>query len=207
MGIPNIQICLLTGRERSNWINPWLVEKLIQMTHDPRFTTNVGVVSDLHGYDAARNWSVDVARKANADWCIMIDNDVVPKISPLEMIAKAERDMWVLAMIYGVFVRDTLALAADISPTSRGEFQELQRVGAGCLAIYHRVWEKLSPPWFKWTTKPGDDLLMPEKGEDYYFADYCRENGIRIWGHKQAAMHLRTMDLTQMLCQQAAPVK
>jgi hypothetical protein len=81
-----------------------------------------------------------------------------------------------------------------------GPFREVQSTASGVLFIHRSVWQKISPPWFKWEI-PSNPLLAPEKnsGEDMYFSALCRKHGLRIWTHQQLAGHYKSTDITGMV--------
>ena len=70
--------------------------------------------------------------------------------------------------------RDTNGNRLDI--TEGNDLIDTGFAGTGCMMIKMDVFKKLPKPWFKvdWT---GTDFM----GEDYFFSQLARENGITIW--------------------------
>ncbi len=195
---PTVLGCCLCGSERQSWVNPPQVGTLISMSHDSRFAVTIKMVSDLRSFDSARNFCVDAARKGDADFLVMMDNDVCPRISPLEIIAQMAPDMSVVGLAYGITAPDGLRLSSVGQHETRGDFVEVDAVGAGCLILRSEVWKRLPGPWFVWTPQR-DELLSPGVGEDIAFCRLVREHGFRVWSHRMPAAHFRTTDLTEII--------
>jgi GT2 family glycosyltransferase len=56
-----------------------------------------------------------------------------------------------------------------------GELVEIDATGTGCLLINMEVFNKVDPPWFKYSVKDGRPV-----GEDIWFCSQAREKGIGI---------------------------
>lgn len=197
---PKVQVCVLTGGERQNWINPRLTGTLIAMSHDTRFATYIQMISDLRSFDTARNHCIAAARKNNADVCIQLDNDIAPAISPLDVLNEAREDMAVVGLSYGVFSPDGTQIATRGESAQRGNFIEAEVVGGGCLIIRSAIWKKIPGPWFRWLPNQDEYLTPgPTSAEDYNFCRYVRKHGFSVYTHKVPAAHYRTVDLTYLV--------
>jgi hypothetical protein len=207
MAKPKVLICVLTGTERQQWPNPDLSLYLTQAAKDPRFEVCLSMVRDRRNYDCARNTTIHLARQISADFLVSFDNDIVPYVSPLDVIVKAGEDKQVIGMLYGIGSTGHGAgyrmFPPDVSVTAATapEFQEAEVVGGGCLIIHRSVWEKIPRgPWFRWVPDL-NELLAPGPGfmaEDVYFCERVHQYGIKVWAY-QFAGHYRTMDVTAVV--------
>ena len=92
MSKPKVLVCILTGVERQNWINPDLSMNLVQMARDSRFDVDYFPVRDFRPYEAARNTTIHTARQLNADFLISFDNDnFVTRCNPLDIMQRRAR--------------------------------------------------------------------------------------------------------------------
>lgn len=202
--MPRVLVCTLTGTERQQWPNPDLSLYLTKAARDARFDVCFSMVRDKRPYDWARNTTIHLARQIKADWLVSLDNDIVPYVPPLDVIAKAG-DRQVIGTVYGIGSTGQGAGYRMFPPdvqANRPEFQEVPEVGGGCLIIHRSVWEQIPKgPWFRWVPDE-NELLAPGPGlltEDVYFCQLVHRHGIKVWAY-QLAGHLRTMDVTGVVC-------
>jgi hypothetical protein len=218
MSKPKVLVCVLTGPERTDWLNPSLVMNLLTLAKDPRADVYFHMVA-TRPFDAARNVAVDVARRVDADWLISFDNDNFLLGNPLDVLLNAGPERRVVGLTYGVKTAEgSYGLFPNILPNPNGEqFQEVQAVAGGALMIHKSVWQKIKKgPWFRWmypenellAHMPGDDT---GHGEDVFFSRLVRRHGFKVWTHiSHLAGHMKTTDVTRMantLAQLAAPPK
>ncbi|HYB96807.1 MAG TPA: methyltransferase domain-containing protein [Vicinamibacterales bacterium] len=139
----------------------------------------------------ARNAIVEAARQANADWLLMLDDDMV--INPLRETLAASTDYSFLSRLLahdkdvcGALYYQRTGECAPVLMAKAGEHGyrflrddeltgRLQRVdvaGGGCLLIKMRVFDRLKPPYFAPEHKYGTDVQL------------CRaaaEAGFEVW--------------------------
>jgi 2-polyprenyl-3-methyl-5-hydroxy-6-metoxy-1,4-benzoquinol methylase len=139
----------------------------------------------------ARNAIVEAARQANADWLLMLDDDMI--INPLRETLAASQDYDFLRRllahdkdICGALYYQRVGECAAVLMAKAGEngyrflrddeiTGELQRVdvaGGGCLLVKMRVFDRIKPPFFAPEHKFGTDIQL------------CRaaaEAGFEIW--------------------------
>lgn len=199
---PRVLICVLTGAERHQWVNPRLSMTLVNMTHDPRFQVQLDWV-DAKPVAHARNLCMSKARSLKSDWVVMVDNDIAP-VDPLTVLAQAqEHSLDIVGLTAGVSIDGKLRFATALNDQREGNFLGVDLIGAGCLMVRSSVWSKIRKgPWFKWES--GDDELLSAEGghgEDVHFCNLARAAGFRLWTHTQLAGHLHTVDLTTLIHQ------
>ncbi len=199
---PHVFVTVLCGRERHGWINPALSSALIAMSHDPRFALTIEHTADVQPVDYARNHCIDKARKANADWLVSFDNDVIPHSNPLDILAEATPDTEIIGLTYGVSLDNghTYKLATEQAEgTQQGRFLPVTFIAGGTMMIRRSIWDKTAGPWFCWLTGQ-DELRSPIGGcgEDVYFSKKMRAAGLTLWTHPQLVGHLKTTDVTAL---------
>jgi len=156
-------------------------------------------------FDVARNSIVDRFLDSGAKFLFFLDSDVLPPDNALERLMShnlpivsglyyrrhIERPgkpphpcMW---KIVPPNVEMTCPTCAQKFRTKEGKYQpilnpprnalvEVDAVGAGCLLIHRRVFEKLERPYFRWTL----GWVEPGVSEDLYFCERARDAGFRI---------------------------
>jgi hypothetical protein len=207
MNKPKVLVCVLCGVERQNWINPDLSINLIQMARDTRFDVNYLPVRDRRPWPGARNTTIVAARQIDADWVISFDNDnFVPGMNPLDIIADAGDDKHVIGMSYGLGADsgNFLIYPSEGHGEWNGDFREEQSIGGGVMMVRNIVWKTIPKgPWYRWVDAESE-TLVPVPGittpEDQYFCTLVRKFGIKVWSHRQFAGHYRSVDVTGMVC-------
>jgi len=161
------------------------------------------------GYPVDRVRNLICARflESDADYLLMIDDDVVPPATILDM---ARRDKDVVAGLCYAFVpflgyysvayppggedgarAQRLGIGRDLE--FRG-LLEVELVGSACMLVHRRVLEALDPPYFK--MELDDDRLHIEDSEDFTFCRKVREAGFSIWlDTDQPCGHHKALDM------------
>jgi hypothetical protein len=208
---PKVLVCVLTGLERTNWINPELSINLIRMLKDTRFEVNYYPVKDCRPVESARNMSIVAARQIDADWLVSFDNDnfVPGPGNPLDIITEAGNEQHVIGLPYAVGNTEGYRMVPDEKQGGQvnGLFQEQDIIAGGVLLVRKNVWQTIKTgPWFRWQ-HADTESLMPAPGvcgEDIYFCRLVRRHGLRVWTHtRRYAGHYRTTDITGMVCTMA----
>jgi hypothetical protein len=186
--MPRILVAALCGSERHGWINPRLNTWLVQMARDRRYPVEFQWIADSQRVEYARNLALDTARRGNFDALIMLDNDVAPTFNPLDLVS-----------MDGDVITTGVGFHLDAGTRVAHE-------NVTCCLIRSCVWQKLSPPWFKWTN--GSDELLSlagGMGEDIYFLKLCEQHGIKIHTAPALASHFHSCDLTAVAARGVAP--
>jgi hypothetical protein len=198
---PKVLICVLTGTERTHWINPMLLMDMLTMARDPRFEVAFQPVCNHRPFEYARNRTIALARDLKADWLISFDNDNYVDGNPLDVLAEADgKD--VIGLTYGV--GGTLFPSSNEGAIDGNFREEPVWVGGAMLIIRNAVWEKIPRgPWFRWE-QPRNELLAPDVAgcavdEIEPFCNLVRQHGFRVWTHRTVlAGHLKTVDITAL---------
>lgn len=137
--------------------------------------------------DRARNQLVETMLEKGCEWLFFLDSDVIvpPNIIEKLMAHKQPIMSALYYRRYPPYNPSMWKLAEHPKPEGKytpimsfpkGEIVEADVIGMGACLIHRRVFEKLEPPWFKWTQGW-------EKGgvsEDFYFCEKAREKGFRL---------------------------
>jgi hypothetical protein len=192
-------ITILCGQERTDWINPKLMQTLFQMQRDKRFECCLFPVQDVRPFELARNVSVEAARKANVDWLVSFDNDnfMYGYNTPLDALAIA-KDRRVISFPCGLLMEGQVHMLEH-----RNEFTEVRFIGTGIVAIHRTVWEKIPAQWFKWVAPEFETVLETGDlrsgcGESVFFQRRAQEHGFKLWAAPFLCGHYKTVDLTQL---------
>jgi len=134
--------------------------------------------------DECRNMLVQEALEAEADWLLMLDDDVsFEAIAPWEMIQMAEAfGATVAGLPYPI--RGTGEPCVEPPQEIRKGFRAVGRIGAGVMAINMSALVVIGypRPWFISTPQPQGGSYS----EDYFFCDQVRERGGTVfcdWRH------------------------
>jgi glycosyltransferase involved in cell wall biosynthesis len=192
---PTVVISVLCGSERTQWINPKLAACLLAAAADQRYRVVIDFVQDLRPWDFARNTAMDAARKLEADWNMMLDNDIIPS-APLIDIVAAMGDRRIAGAVYGQQAGAGYALAKGLELGVLGDFSKTTGVAGGMILAHREVWQRIPSPWFKFETQD-DELRRPNIGEDIYFSRLARQHGFVLWAYRVPFAHLRTADITR----------
>ncbi len=211
MSKPKILVCVLTGLERHGWVNPWLTQNLLTMSHDSRFDVQIELVIGKHPVDYARNCCVVMARERKADYLLMVDNDQHFEISPLDTLSTGiGKDVIGLPSMQGYNPDAVLTGADPLLPNFRtldrsesdGEFFTVEKIGTGAMFIRRTVWETIPGPWFKWCYDESGELHAvaggDSPGEDFYFCELARSKGFKVWAHRRLIMHWKTAEVSRL---------
>lgn len=153
----------------------------------------------VRGYDCAtaRNNIVDLGRAIEADYILMVDNDVV---LPKETIRYLTEELVDVCLGYYPHRSFDPVFDGRSSVCKLGEFNYLKQFtseelkelkendihriqvhggGMGCGLIKTSLFDKLDYPWFRWVNYP--DEVHGVLSEDLYFCEQCGLRKIPIW--------------------------
>lgn len=167
----------------------------------------------VRGYDVAtaRNKIADITLKRDADYVLMVDNDVVLPKDLLSIMLGEETDI-----VLGYYAhRDTdniyrgktcickryqedgteyynYPLESEYTAEEMKELREagewrvrIHGGGMGCAFIRSDLFRKLSYPWYDWVNYPGTNRGM--LSEDLYFCEKCKAAGVPIYADTRAS--------------------
>lgn len=215
----SIEICI-PNRRASSAMNASLA-KTLQSLEIPDSLTDYKVSVNFHHLqpvDANRNEMVkSFLEKEDAEWLLMIDNDIVPPVDILKMVEHDEPVVSAVCTIkkgdvpQPVIVRDNgdnyrqvnIQEAVDEIDDETGLLQ-VDGVGTGALLIRRDVLEDMKPPWFKFQYNEYGGLQL---GEDFYFSRRCQENNVPMYvDTTMITQHFKKTDLTEY-AQNVAEIK
>jgi len=200
-----VLVTVLSSIERTGWVNPFLAQNLITMSHDMRYHVAVEMVVDKFPVDYARNVCISMARERKSEFLLMIDCDQSFESNPLDILSDGlEKDIISLPCMQGYspsaehpFIPNFRVLD---HPEVDGAFCTVKKAGTGSMFISHRVWEGMRGPWFRWTYLESSELheSVPNAGEDFDFCERARSAGFKVWVHSRAISHWKTSEVTRL---------
>lgn len=202
MNRPKILVCVLTSTERDGWVNPSLCELLLALQGDSRFDLTVQMVTDKRPFHYARNLCIRRAQLERADYCVQIDNDIVPPANFADILhAAIVTGKAVVGLEYAVRFDSGWKRIPGLNGPRDGQFRAPGNLGGGALIIKRDVWEKIRGPWFLWVAE-NDELAECKLSEDSFFCELAMRHGFTVWTHDSAAGHLKCVDVTLMTAPQ-----
>jgi hypothetical protein len=197
---PKVLLCVLCGRERDSWINPALFRSLLRL-QDKRFDVEIRLAYDRKPHEHARNFAMTMAKAPGVTHLVQVDNDMVLPGNFRDVLHEViSSGKHVVGLKAGALNDDGSfrMLSCHDNGVVDGNFRRTGVVGGGVLIISSDVWRKIPKgPWFRWLVNE-DEWTTRKMSEDVYFCEMVQAHGLEVWTHKQAAGHLKTMDLTEV---------
>ncbi|MGA2387511.1 MAG: hypothetical protein ABSF97_01020 [Candidatus Sulfotelmatobacter sp.] len=197
---PRVLLYVLCGRERSDWLNPALACSLLHL-QDKRFDVTVDFAYDLKPYERARNQCMMNAKHGGYDLLCEVDNDMILPDNFQDILHEVIiSGKHVVGLKAGAFADNGSLNVLSCHDNGRveGDFRRTGIVGSGVLIISSQVWRAIPKgPWFRWLVNE-DEWTTRKMSEDVYFCELVQGHGLEVWTHKQAAGHLKTIDLTKV---------
>lgn len=200
----HVVVAVLTGEERQGWVNPHLSTVLMALAFDGRFRLTYLTLHSHYPVSAARNQGVREAIARDADWLVMIDNDIAPPFELADAIAKAPFIGDIIALPYFVMLERGLLLCVGkledgiMKPYAPGElpangWSRIEMAGTGCMIISRKVLSEMTQPVFEILT---DAEIGQKMSEDLVFTRRATKEGFTIWTNPDLMCgHYRTSDL------------
>jgi len=201
---PRVFIAVPTRDMTAAAISGRLALLLVELARRP----DEPIIEIVPGYpvDRVRNRICKRFLESDADCLLMIDDDVVPPASVLDM-AQHDKDV-VAGLCYAYLPR--LGYYSVAYPSGNSDLKaprlgigahiehqgliEVELAGSACLLIQRRVLEALEPPYF--TMLLDDDSLFIKDSEDFTFCRKARAAGFCIWlDTDQPCSHYRALDM------------
>jgi len=164
-------------------IQPKTVESILKMIHQSSDRYEFHNLIATEGYTIAENraWLVNQARKANCDYLLFIDDDMVFPPETFEQLFSHQKDV-IGVPYYSRKLPRKSVIVLENGEVLEGELPnkifKCQHVGTGVMLIKLSVFDRLDMPYFNFETHPTGFTLM---GEDAWFCKQAREKGFQIW--------------------------
>jgi hypothetical protein len=198
-------ICILSGYERQNWPCKDLADFLINLRFNNDYAWYHSFAHNFIPAASARNKMADALKDLDADWILMIDNDMAPPANLLDTIKNAPADAGVVVPKF--FLWDQTARSVrlcwgidNLPRTPNGDiviedkYYELNKCGTGAIFIRPEVFRTVTPPWFFYTY---DAMQGMTATEDINFAQKVIAHGIKVYGYGGITVgHNHTVDLS-----------
>jgi len=147
----------------------------------------------------AREYLAKQALQTNAEWLFWVDSDnLVPPDALKLMLTYAQRfgpaaycgayytkknrfEVTLAAWVKAVDPRTGQPAYRGLHPdilNSKGELVEVDVAGMGCCLEHRSIYEKIPPPWFKWTFDP---FLGAGTSEDFFHFERVKAHGFKVY--------------------------
>lgn len=195
---------ILCGRERDGWINPALMNRVLECIYDgvkTRRPVAVDLKVGVSPVEKARNQIVQEFLASACSWLLMLDNDCIPPAHFLTLIDAAEAEGKFLFGIPAPMFKEiglTWNVAIKKDDLQCGVFTTLPKgwnrcdyLGGAFLAMRRPVLEAIKGDWFNCTAT---------KSEDFAFTERARNAGFQPWFHGDYQCdHIHNVSLLDIL--------
>ena len=155
----------------------------------------------------ARNAIVKKFRETNFDFLFMLDEDTVPPVGSVDLMAEQNKDL-----LAGVYFRWGDNNEQDVVPIIMGARKTetgmvANRAGTGCLMVKKGVFEEMEknskyPPFSMVYQPDGADFIL---SEDLHFCEMARECGFELHVETRVVCdHWKTTSPTRLLTKRMA---
>ena len=179
-----------------------LATALWKMQQDRRYAVTVKIWSGF-GVDVVRNRIAAHFLNTDAEFLLMIDDDMIP---PEDLLGMTAYDCDIVGGLYYAWENRTGPFVAAYSRNGDqyvrpaiGEIEntglhEMALVGGGCIMFHRRTLETLSAPWFCFETDAtGQNILMPE---DFHICREAGRHGLKVFlDSDRICGHIKSVDL------------
>ena len=208
--IPKILICILTTYERSGWPHPDLLDFVYSLRFNFSYATAFVKAHNFIPAAGARNFFCRNMKDSDADWLLMIDNDMSPPPNLLDTIKNAPADAMAVVPKFHLWDHDAgttkLCWGLEREPEMHPDgvkgfklasgFHELTKCGTGSIFIRPALLGRIPEPWF-WYTYNDDQSLVAT--EDINFCLKIREHGYKVYGNAEVEVgHHHTVNLARL---------
>lgn len=191
---PKIFIAIPTVGNMRTELTMFLLQ-LDQVNYDIKISFTLG-----GGITHNRNLLVKSFLGTDYEWFLFIDSDTVPPLNILEMIKNNKAICSGISHIYknndfGISVyKKHKGKLGYIRENGERNLIEVDGVGAGCLLIHRKVFEKVKKPYFEFIY---DEVGMVKISEDLNFCKKAQEAGFKVWVDKRmVTSHYKTVNLS-----------
>lgn len=180
-----------------------LASALCRMRRDPRYEVTVKLWPGF-GVDVVRNQIAAAFLATDAEYLLMIDDDMIPPDDLLEM---ADHGCDIVGALYyaweppiGLFVAayrqdgDGRCIRPALGELENTGLHEAVLLGGGCMMFHRRVLKALPAPWFCFETdETGQNILVPE---DFHICREASRRGFKLWlDTDRICGHIKSVDL------------
>jgi hypothetical protein len=204
MSEPKFVFVVLSTYEREGWIHPSIFQYFCDT---PLATGRAYRVIPVHNFKPAasgRNVVAQHLKDVDADWIVMIDNDMHVNGDFLKTVENAPEDASIVVPRFYMWNQAKLALTLcwgmNDAPSGRRQFQDgfypLTKCGTGVIFIRPAVFRALEYPYFKYLYNADGGI---DGTEDVQFCLAAIEKGFKIYGNWDVSVgHYHSVELGSM---------
>src|SRR5712671_1244203 len=180
----SVFVAIFTQNERDGWIAPGMIGFIVGLSSTGR-KVQLQVRDNVKPIDYARNVAVKDFLASDAQWLLMIDNDMGPQPNLLDMLDRAKERMKILVPKFFLLApclakyshHPKLPLSFGWQPLNKmpkeNEWSELAWSGTGTMFVHRSVFERMgSEGWFRFSYDANGAML---NSEDVSFCQKARK--------------------------------
>jgi hypothetical protein len=195
---------VLSQYEREGWIHPSIFQYFCDA---PMVTSKAYRVIPVHNFKPAasgRNVVAKHLKDCEADWIVMLDNDMHINGDLLDTVKGAPKDASIVVPRFYMWnqhdLKLTLCWGMEDAPSGRRGFEKgfypLTKCGTGAIFIRPKVFQELEYPYFKYIYNADGGM---EGTEDVQFCLAAIAKGFKIYGNWDVYVgHYHSVDLGSM---------
>jgi len=210
--IPRIYLAIPSRDMTLSPISGKLAMVLFELVKNPAYSLIIDIVA---GYplERVRNQICHKFLKSDADYLIMVDDDIVPPTNILEMALHNKDVIGALCYAYMpgpgyysvAYTKDAqndptavpprLGIGRDIEKTG---IVEVALLATGCMMIHRRVLEGLKEPFF--VMEMDETIRWITESEDFSFCRKAGKAGFRVWlDTGVTCRHIKSLDMRESI--------
>ena len=183
-----IVFAVLSTYEREGWHHPSILQFFCDLPFKPGYAYRMVPVHNFKPAAAGRNVFCKNIKDADADWLVMIDNDMAIPDNLLDTLKDAPADADIIVPTFYMWsqtdLKLTLCWGMDDIPSGYARlnpgFHELTKCGTGVIFIRPHVLKALEYPYFTYLYNEDAGLRGTE---DIQFCLKARQKGFKIYGN------------------------
>lgn len=206
-----VLISVLSTYERSGWHHPSITMFVHSLRFNNDYATAYCPINNFVPAASGRNFLGRQFVDSEAEWLLMIDNDMDVPLNLLDTLKDVPDDAGIvvpqfylwdqskarIGLCWGMEIngKDTHALpdGTEIHKGNLEGWHELTKCGTGVIFIRREVFEKIRFPWFKYVVNDDGGF---DGTEDIYFCKKALDAGIKIYGNASIQVgHFHSVNL------------
>lgn len=185
----------------TGWVRKELTLSLIKWLRKTEHSVYIDFIEEKPN-EHARNLTVKRFLESDNDYLLQIDNDVLPKKNPLELI-DYQKDIIscpvfiyqhkITLNIYKYNESKEYLIPIDYEKNKYSGLIEIDATGTGVLLCTRKVLEQIEKPFERLYNYKG----IAELGQDLYFSDKVKKMNFKIYSHLDyISKHYKNIDLS-----------
>jgi GT2 family glycosyltransferase len=223
-----VVVAVRSGVERNGWTHPHLTAWLLSLAYERKYFIHFDLIYGVPGLAASANAAAkgftERQEFIDAEWFCLVDNDTVPQPNMMRILDEIPDYVDIVSPLCPMTFNDNIFPQQGFYKDAQGNrgflersnifepledltpgLHEVDRVGGGCWFVRRRVFQAMTPPYFRDIFDPNTEEIIVT--DDCYFQDQARRKGFRVFVDTRfTASHYHTVDLLKLMFQTAQSV-